>query len=162
MLTLLAFIAMMRAPFAAQPGQVAIERGRLAGWTLRVETDRFSDRSVCRLTRGNVRYERHALVIQLSRRIDTSQAIYRIDGGPPIAVSADAVELARLGFTLHADDLTNPSLGQVRVPESRLGDARVIAIQPRFGARPISVKVDGLGAALDAAGRDGCAPADFG
>jgi hypothetical protein len=134
---------------------------RVGAWTVRERMDRFTHRSTCALARPRVRYERQALVLQLPARLDTSAVVYRIDEGPVISVREDAMELARLGFALHDDDLANPSGGRVTVPARRLAEARAIRVEVRPRGAVYSFKVDGLESALDAAARLGCGADDF-
>jgi hypothetical protein len=129
---------------------------RIGAWTVRERTDRFTHRSTCAVGRPRVRYDREALVLQLPARLDTSAAVYRIDGGPVISVREDAMELARLGFALQDDDLANPSGGRVTVPARRLAGARTIRIEAKPGGAVYSFEVDGLADALDAAARLKC------
>jgi hypothetical protein len=130
-------------------------------WTLHIQTDRFAGRSRCQLVRSKVEYDRQAIIIHLSEHTDTSGAVYRVDGGPPITVASDAMELAHLGFNLHNDDLANPSEGLVIIPEHRVQGASAITVESRSYARSIKFKVDGLDKALTAARSLGCEPPDF-
>jgi hypothetical protein len=134
---------------------------RVGAWTVRTHADRFTHASICALSRPQVRYERQALVLQLPARLDTSAAVYRIDDGPLIAVREDAMELARLGFALHDDDLANPSGGRVTVPARRLAGARTVRVEVKPRGAVYKFKVEGLAGALDAAGGLGCRPDDF-
>ena len=134
---------------------------RVGAWTVRERTDRFTHRATCAVARPRVRYARQALVLQLPGRLDTSAAVYRIDDGPVISVREDAMELARLGFALHDDDLANPSGGLVTVPPRRLAGARTIRVEVEPRGAVYSFKVDGLASALDGAARLGCGPDAF-
>jgi len=127
---------------------------RIEGWTLRVRSDRFSGGVMCRLSKHNVEYQRGALVFRLSRRASALTAVYRIDGGAPRASSANALELARMGFAVYQDDLANPSGGVVRIPARQLQGAKSVAIE--VWREPVAFDITGLGAALDAAGKAGC------
>ena len=137
------------------------ETGHIAGWTLRVQRDDFAERVTCQLSKPKVSYSREALVFQLSLPSDTSGAVYRIDGGSPALARDDAVELVRLGFALHNDDLDNPSGGLVRIPARRLLDSRVVNIEIKSNHRPATFKIEGLREALAAATKAGCAADDI-
>lgn len=106
-------------------------------------------------------YERGALVIHLSPNADTFDAVYRIDGGAPRPVRADAMELASLGFALHNDDLSNPTGGLVRIPARTLAGASQVAVQIRPGAPVHRFPVDALAPALEAARAAGCGAEAF-
>jgi hypothetical protein len=138
-----------------------VERSHVGRWRLLVTTDRFTGHLTCTLSRSHVRYERRALVFQLPPRLNTFDAAYSVDGGPPVAASSDAMELAHLGFALHDDDLANPSGGLVRIPERRLEDGKVVKIQSRPNVSPITFKIDGFDPALKAARDEGCVDAAF-
>ena len=131
------------------------------GWTVTAKTDPFTGGHVCHLGKRGVDYERQALVFHLSDHVDTADAAYRIDGGSPNLVSADQMELARLGFALHNDDLSNPSGGLVRIPEGRLTTAGEVSVETAAFRRPVKFKISGFAEALDTARKAGCRPGDF-
>src|SRR5262249_29848361 len=110
---------------------------------------------------GPMRYQRQALVIQLSRRQDTSNAAYKVDGGELVWTRTEDAAFAARGFAIHNDTLTNSSGGIVRVPEERVMDAVALTVQPKPGASSIRLDVDGLRAALDAADKSGCNAKSF-
>ena len=130
-------------------GPRAEQRTRLDGWTLDVRLDRFTYRRICTLRRDQVYYERHALVFHLPWHWDTSRAAYRIDNGAPRWVTADAMDLVRLGFALHDDSLANPSGSVVRVTLTRLAGGGQVDIEPKpFGSSWRRFNVNGYQAAL--------------
>jgi hypothetical protein len=156
-----ALMALLLLPPLFGHGAPAPATSRVGAWTVRARTDPFTRRATCVVTEPRVRYERQALVLQLPARLDASGAVYRIDDGPVISVGEDAMELARLGFALHDDDLANPSAGRVTVPARRLAGARTIRVEVKPRGAVYSFKVDGLASALDAAARLGCGANDF-
>lgn len=156
-----ALAAMLSLPWLGHPSEVHRERHRVGPWTLTVVQDRFAGRTQCRLAARDMDYQRGALVIHLSPKADTFDAVYRIDGGPPQSVRADALELLRLGFALHQDDLANPSGGLVRIPADRLAGATRVDVEARPGAPVYTFRVDALAPALDAARAAGCGPEAF-
>lgn len=140
---------------------IKVERRHVGGWALKVETDRFTGRLTCSLSKPGIRYERQTLVFQLSRGTNTFDAAYRVDDAPAVSSRSDALELAHQGFALHDDDLANPSGGMVRIPMDRLSGAQTVKIQARPNVMPIRFKVDGLSEALSAAKAMGCGFGDF-
>jgi hypothetical protein len=156
-LTLIMFLGLSGFGHSPSDGQTR----HVNGWTVRADSDRFTGQMICHLSRGRVGYEKQALVLHLPSHIDTSNAVYRIDGGQPDWVRDDEMELARLGFALHDDNLNNPSGGLVRIPERRVGSASAVSIETVTNRRPITVNIDGFAPALEAASKAGCAPADF-
>ena len=157
----LALITLLSFPLPWKHAAPTGAPGRVDGWTLRIQGDRFTGARRCQLSRGAMDYQRQALVFHLSARIDTAGAVYRIDGGPAVAAASDEPELAAQGFALHDDDLDNPSGGLVRIPVHRLTGAGEVQIEPAPGRRPIKFKIGGLAGALAAARQAGCADADF-
>jgi hypothetical protein len=144
----------------AAHGPVTVLKQRVANWTLVVTRDAFRNQAQCTLSRGHVFYQRSALVFQLSRHVDTFDAVYRVDARDPVSVRDDTSELAELGFALHQNDLDNPSGGLVRIPLGRLENASHVDIQASPGKRPIRLAIDGLAAALTAAQAE-CTEASF-
>jgi len=156
-----ALAALLSLPGFGQPADLHRERLHVGLWTVTVVQARFAERAQCRLSARGMDWERGALVIQLSPKADTFDAVYRIDGGPPHSVRGDAPELARLGFALHKDDLSNPSGGLVPILGSTLAGAAEVAVQVRPGAPVRRFRVDALARALEAARTAGCAPEAF-
>ena len=148
---------------AATPGRAAdrIERRHLGAWTLEARTDAFTGARSCRLSASHMDYRRGAVVLRLPRWEDTSAAVYRVDAGPPVDTRAEAMEMARRGFALNDDTLTNPSGGLVRIPEEQLASAKIVWVRADAKSRPEVFKIAGLSAALDAAHAAGCPPDAF-
>jgi hypothetical protein len=153
--------AMLSLPWLGHPSDVRREHHRVGPWSLTVIHQSFAGRTQCRLDAPGVDYVRGAVELHLSPRADTFDAVYRIDGGPPRSVRADALEIASLGFALHRDDLWNPSGGLVRIPAHALAGAAQVAVQTRPGAGIHRFRVDGLTQALEAARNAGCGPEAF-
>lgn len=157
MSTPLALFTLIALPWshAGAPSEVS----HVGGWTVRAHLERFTGAHVCSVTRPKVTVERQAVVFHLPRSVDTSGAVYRIDGGAPFWSRNDQAELARQGFALHGDSLTNPSGGLVRIPLDRLASGRSVEIEAAADHRPFRFSVYGLDTALAAAKATGCAEA---
>ena len=156
-----ALAALLSLPWVSHPSQAHRAHHRIGPWTLTVVQDRFSGQVQCRLAARGMDFERGALTLHLSPKADTSDAVYRIDGGLPHSVRADTLELVRMGFAVHRDDLTNPSGGLVRIPVAALAGATQVAVVARPGAPIYSFQVGALAPALDAARTAGCTPESF-
>jgi hypothetical protein len=130
-------------------------------WVVTVDTHRFTGDKTCRLVNGPVDYRRDALVFHFSDQVDTSNAIYRVDAGAPRTAQSDLIDLAKLGFSLYAPSLDNPSGGLVRIPTTRLQGASLVWIQAQTGKYPIKFTIAGFAAALDVARNAGCTEASF-
>lgn len=154
-----AVIALVLLAHPARTWGLRDTHGRIGEWTLRVRSDQFSGGRTCRLSAKHVMYQRGALVFRVSRQSSTLTAVYRIDGGAARAASADALELARMGFTIYQDDLANPSGGVVRIPVRRLQGAKSVAIE--VWREPMTFNIAGLDAALAAASKAGCSQDAF-
>jgi hypothetical protein len=109
--------------------QNSIVRQHAGQWRLTFEIDSFSGRTACSLNARHLSFERGALLVHLPRRVDTMNAVYRLDGGPPIIAASDEPRLARMGFSLRLDNLNNPSGGLVRIPLDRIGGASRLEVK---------------------------------
>ncbi|MGH7023680.1 MAG: hypothetical protein ACREEB_08830 [Caulobacteraceae bacterium] len=155
----LAMVMLLVLPHLGRTRVVHTRQTRLGAWSLRVRTDTFASDVSCRLFRRHIDYLRGVVVFHLPRRANTFGAVYRIDGGPPRAASADAPDLAKMGFSIYADDLANPSGGLVRIPEGRLASASNVAIEVKGVVTKFNIS--GLGPALQAANKAGCGSEAF-
>jgi len=138
-----------------------VRHWRVQHWVVTVDTHRFTGDKTCQLVNGPIDYRRHALVFHFPVRADTSNAIYRVDAGMPRTSQSDLVDLAKLGFSLYAPSLDNPSAGLVRIPTMRLQGASLVWIQPHTGKYPIRFTIAGFAAAMDTARTAGCTEESF-
>jgi hypothetical protein len=106
-------------------------------------------------------YERHAIVFRLGAGVDTTDAVYRVDDGEPIAVRDEMTSMARQGFAIYQDYLLNPSGGLVRVPERRAVGASTVKIRALTRGPVTTFRIEGFDAALEAALKAGCLPTAF-
>lgn len=122
------------------------QRVAVGDWQLTVVVDRFSGERRCRLaTRsGNALYRHGTIAIRLPGRSDRSQAVIRVNGGPPNRWRDLIPELARLdpGFAGDRDP------GMLPVPSELLKGARSIYVSPGFGKRARAYRIAGFEAAL--------------
>jgi hypothetical protein len=160
--SLFALAALLALPFTGgHPADEQRQHHHMGAWSLSVTHDRFAGQVKCKVAAHAMDFERQALVIRLPAKTDTSEAVYRVDGGPARPVRGDQMELADLGFALHQGDLANPSGGLVRVPARLLADAHQVSVQARPGAKVFNFRITGLDAALETARLAGCGPASF-
>jgi len=161
-MTLLARLALVTLlPFMSHYHEAHVRLWRVQHWVVEVDTHRFTGDKSCWLVRGQVSYRRQALVFHFPVRLETTNAIYRVDAGEPRAARSDLVDLAKLGFELYAPSLDNPSGGLVRIPTMRLQGANSVWIQSQPGKYPVEFNIAGFSAALDAARAAGCTEASF-
>ncbi|HEX4182665.1 MAG TPA: hypothetical protein VHY34_05360 [Caulobacteraceae bacterium] len=157
----LALIPLLLFPWSSPHGGERTDNRHIGEWRLRTNTDAFSGQLTCRLSANHIEYGRGVLTFHLDRRVDTTNAVYRVDDGVPVTVRSEIMDMARRGFAVYQDDLANPSGGLVRIPEGRLLKARAVAIEAAPKG-PIAVfKVAGFAAALDAASKAGCSSATY-
>ena len=157
----LAIIALLSFPLLGHRPESQTQFRHFGAWVLRVSDDRFSDRLICQLSAHGVEYGRGALVFHLPRTVDTAAAVYRIDGGDPVDIRNEQLEMAHLGFAVEEDSLANPSGGLVRIPQARARSGHKVQIEAGGRGKIFTFKVDGLAAALDAADQAGCLPDRF-
>jgi len=126
------------------------------GWRIEAIQDRFSGRTACRIRNHNVTFDRGVVTFHFPSSVDTANAIFRIDGGPPQSVGSVAVEVAGLGARLQGDNSTNPSSGLVPLPSRLLSTANTVSIEPNYKRQHRDFSVHGLSGALDVARQKGC------
>jgi hypothetical protein len=161
MISQLTILAFALSALWGGPHEVQHHHSRIGRWRLEVTTDGFAQRTRCALRSGPIVYHRGALVFQLPHAIDTTAAVYRIDDGPPVDQRRNAMRLAELGFSLHDDQLDNPSGGLVRIPEDEVGAGRKVRIASGAFRAPLSYSIEGFAVAREAARQAGCGPEDF-
>ena len=131
---------------------------RFGGWILKVARDPFTGARTCTLRAHRMAFDKGAVGFGFSPRLDTFEAVYRVDSGPPHAWRANVMTLAAHGVVFQTDDLPNPSGGLVILPISALRDAREVWIRPSPRSRPTAFRLQHLASALEVAQRRGCSP----
>ena len=144
---------------ARVPHGVGHEHYRQGAWRLEVARDRFSGAIACRLQahRGRQIYRMGAVGFAVGAR-NQAEAAYRIDFGDPVPARNDVPRLIALQVPFERGGMDNPAGGYVWIPFDRLRAANSVAIEPRPGARPRQVRLDGLTALHDRAVAQGCTP----
>ena len=144
---------------ARVPHGVAHEHYHQGGWRLDVARDRFSGAIACRLQahRGRQIYRMGAVGFAVGAR-NQAEAVYRIDGGDPVAAREAVPRLIAMKVPLDRGGMDNPSDGYVWIPFDTLREGHLVAIEPRPGARPRQVRLAGLAAMHDQAVARGCTP----
>lgn len=155
-LVLLPHLPHLQNPFHPAP-QVRVERSALpGGWRLSRTDDAFTGVSGCRLERRDVRLSSGVVTFSFGGRIDTANALYRLDGGPVRPAGELGPEVAGHGVSYMSGDTWNPSHGRVRVPWTTLAGARRIDIRANARRQPRAFALDSLDAAVAAARQGGC------
>jgi hypothetical protein len=145
----------------AAPAPKRLQVYKSGRWTLKVHKDPFSNTTQCSLASPGVDIARSVARFRLSGRIDTAQALYRVDDGQPIPWRTHAMHFTSHGYQLETANLGNPSGGVVLVPLNEVAGGQVVYIRPSARARIRTFRLDGLASALQSAKAAGCG-ADFG
>lgn len=121
-------------------------------WRLRVHVDPFAGATTCALaTRDGALVVDHGRVVRaFGPGVDSTHAVYRIDGGPPQVQSVRDLPATA--------NLTNPSDGLLVMPVEKLAAASVVEVRATDRAFVRRIRVARLDEALGDAARLGCAP----
>jgi hypothetical protein len=141
--------------------QVAARTVKLGDWTAVIRSDQFTGEISCSLAGPAMRFHRDTLVFKLGRGVDSSQAFFRIDGGPARNVREPRVENETHGFFLDSGPLDNPSGGKVALPLSLVQGAKQVIIRASQRHAPRAFDVSQFADALSAAKAAGCKDASF-
>jgi hypothetical protein len=145
-------------PFSPHPHDLV---GTVGEWRFVAHQDRFSGRTICTLRARSAFYERGVVMFSLPPRENVTDALFRVDDGPALAVRDNDLEIARAGLPIYQDDKGPLDHGLGRIPQHYLHGARKVSFQTRQGGRTYQFKVTGLDSALAAALASGCATDAF-
>lgn len=151
----------VQSPFHAfKPGersQLQTEKTPLGGgWRLVRTSDPFTSLASCMVDSRRVRFQGGVVTFTFGPRVDTANALYRIDGGAVHNVGEVGPQVAGLGTSLFSRNTFNPSDGRVRLPWSQLATAHRVDIRPNDRRYHQSFDLAGLNAALAEARSRGC------
>lgn len=110
-------------------GQTKTVHRHVGGWTVKVTTDRFTKAVTCQMTKGRVEFRNDVLIFHLSRLADSSDADFRVDGGPVRSVREATYDDQRRGYFRDGGPLANPSNGEVALPSFYVTGARRVYIR---------------------------------
>lgn len=145
-----AVIALAFALAARPPTRVDHHLYGVGRWRLEVTHDAFAASTTCRVFQGSAAVDDGRLVWSLGPKVDTLNAVVRIDGGAPhVQSERDLPASANTG---------NPSDGRIVVPLPALSGARRLQVRAGPQNRVHGLVVARLDEAVAAAGRLGCAP----
>lgn len=129
---------------------------RQAGWHFTVRQDRFRGMTLCRIYKRDVVFAEGVVTFQFAHGVDTANARFRLDDGPPRDVGSVAVEAAGLGARFNGPNMRNPSDGEVHIPADVIGGASRVAIQPNPTTNHRTFSLVGLSRALEVAKAQNC------
>ncbi len=146
-------LAWMADPPTSHP---AIRRAHVGAWSIAIAKDRFSGTSRCSITGRDVSLHSGTAIFRLTRRGDTTRAVFRLDGGPPraIADSFDAVQAK--GFFPQRGWIVDPDGGEAALPASHLSGIRTVTWRASPGQHLRRIKVAHLDEAIATVRADGC------
>jgi hypothetical protein len=126
------------------------------GWRFTIRQDRFRGQTTCAIYKHDIRYAEGVITFRFARGVDTANARFRLDNGPPREAGSVAVEAAGLGARFNGPSLRNPSNGEVHIPADVVGRATTVAIQPNDKANHRTFSLAGLPRALEIAKGQHC------
>ena len=133
-------------------------RNSIGEWRLTVTTGTFSRDVRCQLASRRITYVAGAVGYRFARHLDTSEAWFRIDGGPAHRWRDVLPTLSRAGVAIDGRDLDAPTGGIVWLPVALVEGATTVSIQPRPDRRPRVFRMGGFAGVRDIARARGCSP----
>ena len=134
----------------------------LAGWKIGVDHDTFTAAVTCSLTGPDMHFKAQTMIFRLGSGVETTHAVFRLDGGAPRPVSALFREDEAHGFFPERGWIDDPSGGEVAFPADRLKGVKRLWIRASPAHRPRYFNVSRFGDALAGAKAAGCPDNGFG
>ena len=103
-------------------------------------------------------YAHGVVSFQFNRKLDTTKASFKVDGGPVRSWTEVYPQLVETGATLEGRSLANSTGGKVMLPIMILKGAHSVTIRATPKDRPRQFSIDGLGDALGSATNLACDP----
>ena len=141
---------------SAHGPDLQVKHYALKGWRIDVGHDRFKNSTVCSIRKSTVLYSHGVLTFRFGHKVDTANAVFRVDDGPLLAVGSVAVKAAGLGAPFNGPNLNNPSDGAVYIPADDVGNARQVSIKPNSKMTHRVFGLTGLSQAIEAAKGQNC------
>ncbi len=162
-LLLSAALSFLPAIWPLHPPQSVTHDYALPVWRITQTRDKFAGQIRCKVYQGEhahpaVSYADRGLVFHFSRRLNTLEAVYRLDGGAPHRWRDLYPKIIEAGASLDGGSLANPTGGLVIMPLSELAMVHTITIRPTPTATPRTFTIDGYADAIEAARARGCQP----
>lgn len=102
----------------------------VGGWTVKQTRDRFTQAVSCSMSKGRVEFRDDVLIFHSNPDDDTSDAVFKVDGGPVRSVREATYEDQRRGYFRDGGPLENPSAGEVALPPFYAAGASWVLIRP--------------------------------
>src|ERR1700733_6847084 len=113
-------------------GQTDTVHRHVGGWTVRVTTDRFTKGGSCSVTKGRVAFRNDVLVFHLGEYANTSDAVFRVDGGPVRSVHEGTYDDQRRGYYRSGGPLEKPAGGAGALPSFYVTGAKSVYIREKL------------------------------
>jgi hypothetical protein len=136
--------------------QTITRHHQVGGWTVSVVWDRFTGEISCTVRKDDVELQNDVLVFHSPAWVDTSDAIFRIDGGAARSVHEATYEDQRRGYYREGGPLANPSRGEVALPTHYVTNAKWVWIRPDGRHAPDGFDVRRFPDALELARAEKC------
>jgi hypothetical protein len=131
-----------------EPAQTTTLSRHVGGWTLKVTRDKFTHEVSCSMSKGRVEFSNDVLIFHSNPDDDTTDAVFKVDGGPVRSVRDATFEDQRRGYFRAGGPLENPSAGQVALPSHYVTGASWVYIRPTPKHPPNGFDVRGFAGAL--------------
>lgn len=147
--------------YQPHPPQLTERLYRLAGWRIAVAHDKFTGHVSCSLSAKHVRFKSDALIFHVGPGVETTHAVFRIDGGPARPVSQAFRDDEARGFFPRRGWIDDPAGGDVALPAAYLKGATRLWIRATPATYPQYYNVSRFADALAEAKAAGCPDAAF-
>ncbi|MGI9170110.1 MAG: hypothetical protein ACR2FH_08050 [Caulobacteraceae bacterium] len=144
------------------PAQVTQRLYGVGAWRIGVYHDTFTGAVSCSLRTNRIHYRSETLIFRLGRGVETTHAVFRLDGGTPRPVAeAFHIDEAR-GFFPRRGWIDDPAGGDVALPRTYFPKVKRLWIRASPASQPQFFNVSRFAEALAGARAAGCAETAFG
>jgi hypothetical protein len=148
--------------YQPHPPQSTERLYQLAGWRIAVAHDKFTGQVSCSLSARHVRFKSDTLIFHIRPGVETTHAVFRIDGGAPRPVSTVFREDEAHGFFPQRGFIDDPAGGDVALPADEFKGVRRLWIRASPADLPSYFNVRRFDDALAGAKAAGCSDQAFG
>ena len=148
-------------PHHHPPPQVAHRLYGVAGWEIGVDRDTFTGAVTCSLAAHDVHFESDTLIFHLGRGVETTHAVFRVDGGAARPVAEAFRDDAAHGIFPQRGWIDDPAGGDAALPATDFKGAKRVWIRATPAYQPRFFNVSRFQDALAGARSAGCAPRAF-
>ncbi|MGI8840947.1 MAG: hypothetical protein ACR2F8_09255 [Caulobacteraceae bacterium] len=158
--TALAVSSFFYSPHHGRP-QVARRLYAVHGWRIAVDRDTFTGAVSCSLSANRVYFRSGALIFRLGRGVETTHAVFRLDGGPARPVAEAFHDDEARGIFPRRGWIDDPAGGDVALPAAYIKGAKRVWIRSSPATYPRLYDVSRFAAAREGARGAGCGEGAF-